>query len=369
MRTLRVVAMHLIAASAAGGQAAPVLELRSPATAADEFSRVVSVRELADGRLLVSDRRDNRIALVAFDGKPATPLGRVGSGPGEYRAAGALVALPGDSTALIDSRNGRWLLFAGGAIAGTVSRNGQIETIPVGVSATHEFRYGAPDNGLGATDSLVLLRTRRRDWKTDTIARVAAQTARQSAPKRDGSITTVRIAISPWTVGDQAILFDDGWLAIARAAPYAVDWIPPGGKLQRGKPFRASDPPFTDADKRAFMTQVAAATGKAAPIDSRTDWPDVVTAFTSDSHLLGAPAPALLAGPGGHLMVRRQPTATAPEQRYDVIDRSSTVVAQVVLGRNEAMIAAGKAHLYVVATDDDGIQRIRRYDWPLRGGR
>jgi hypothetical protein len=363
--------LALFASASAFAQAAPALELRPPVTAMEEFTRVVSVRELADGRLLVSDRRDNRVAVLSFDGAPASPLGRTGAGPGEYRAAGALIAMPGDSTALADANNGRYLLFGGPTIGGTIAMNGgaaKLPAIPVGISATHVYGYSYPEAGMGATaaDTLALVRISRRNGATDTLARLAAQTVSRSAPKTDpDKVTVVHISISTWSAGDQALLFDDGWIAIARVAPYTVDWLSPDGQLHRGKPIRATNPPFDETEKRFFAERQAKETGRPPlPISSRSDWPEVVTPFTSASPLLGAPAPALFAGKGGRLIVRRQLSATDPQQRYDVVDRSGALVAQFVLGRREALIGAGKSHVYTVATDDDGIQRIRRYAWP-----
>jgi hypothetical protein len=365
---IKAIAVGFLFASLTRAQPPLVVLLTNPVTASEEFSRVGSSRELADGRLLVTDQRDNRIALVSFDGTPAQTLSRVGSGPGEYRRTGPLVAMPGDSTALVDGPNGRLLLFSGGKVAGTIVLADQatrLSEIPVGISAAHFYAYSFPVDRRGAADTLALVRVSRRNRAIDTIARMAAQTARLSAPKRNGSITTVHITVSPWSAGDQAVLFEDAWLAVARVAPYAVDWITPNGKLQRGKPIRAEDPPFSDAEKRAFLARLSEGTGRpAASIDSRSDWPEVVTAFTSDSRIIGAPAPALLTSPRGQLLIRRQPTAAEPPQRYDIVDRSGRVVGQVVLGRGETLIGAGRAHLYSVVTDDDGIQRVRRYDWP-----
>jgi hypothetical protein len=240
------------------------------------------------------------------------------------------------------------------------------------VSPTHFYGYRYPMSGMGATahDTVALVRIPRRAGRTDTIALLAGQTAHQAAPKVQGRVTTIRIAVSSWSAGDQALLFDDGWLAIARVTPYRIDWISPDGRMHAGKALRAADPPFTDDDKRVFMDRVARETGKpAAPIDARSDWPDVVTAFTSLSPILEDPSPALFAAPGGKLLVRRQLTALAPRQQYDVIDRSGTLFARIELGDNEAVVGTGKSHVYTAVTDGDGIQKVRRYAWPFAGGR
>jgi hypothetical protein len=354
-------------------QTAAVVTLKSPDVASQEFTRVVSSRELADGRLLVAEGREKRVMVVAFDGSAAVQLGRVGSGPGEYRTVGRLVSMPGDSTLLADFSNGRWLLFSGATIGGAITAAEQhLPATPVGVSSTHLYGYRYPVNGMGASghDTVALVRIPRRSSRTDTVALLAGQTVHRAAPKVQARVTTIRISVSSWSAGDQALLFDDGWLAIARVTPYRVDWISPDGRLRAGKALRAVDPPFTDDEKRAFMDRVARETGRPVePIDSRSDWPDVVTAFTSMSPIIGDPSPALFAAPGGKLLVRRQVTAQAPRRQYDVIDRSGSLLARLELGENETLVGAGKAHLYTVVTDDDGIQKVRRYAFPFPDGR
>src|SRR4051812_25805033 len=75
-----------------GAQSAPVLQLGKPdATAAAEFTRVVSANELAPGRLLVADEREHKLTLVDFNSGATRSVGRVGAGPGEFRALGEIV--------------------------------------------------------------------------------------------------------------------------------------------------------------------------------------------------------------------------------------------------------------------------------------
>src|SRR4051812_16823067 len=73
----------------------------------DKFTRIVAMRELADGRVIVADRREVLIAAVSFDGAYSRSIGSVGSGAGQYRAAGPLLPMDGDSTALIDGTAGQ----------------------------------------------------------------------------------------------------------------------------------------------------------------------------------------------------------------------------------------------------------------------
>lgn len=102
-------------ASPAAAQPVRVGALRGPADELDEaFTRITSVRELSDGRLLVAGAgEDMRLAIVDWRSGAVRTLGREGAGPGEYRSIGRVVPLGGDSTLLEDRRTGRWLLLAG----------------------------------------------------------------------------------------------------------------------------------------------------------------------------------------------------------------------------------------------------------------
>src|SRR3954451_12186009 len=63
------------------------------------FTRIESVRELRDRRVLIVDQGERSVELVDFRTPDATTkVGRLGSGPGEYGFPGRLVALPGDTS-------------------------------------------------------------------------------------------------------------------------------------------------------------------------------------------------------------------------------------------------------------------------------
>jgi len=72
----------------------------------------------------------------------------------------------------------------------------------------------------------------------------------------------------------------------------------------------------------------------------------------------------LFAAPDGKLLIARTPTAAAPQHQYDVVDRNGHLVAILSMKSSEALIGFGAQSVYVLETDDMGIQRIRRHSWP-----
>jgi hypothetical protein len=63
----------------------PLRTLAKPdAEYAEPFTQINGVRELKDGRVIVSDVREKTVQLVDLKAGSAQKIGREGSGPGEY---------------------------------------------------------------------------------------------------------------------------------------------------------------------------------------------------------------------------------------------------------------------------------------------
>ena len=80
-----------------------------------DFSRVLSVVELEDGRVLVTDQIENSISVVDLQSGEVRTEGSTGEGPGEYGRVGHLYPLGGDSTLFVGEPP-RPLLLAGDRI-------------------------------------------------------------------------------------------------------------------------------------------------------------------------------------------------------------------------------------------------------------
>ena len=86
-----------------------------------------------------------------------------------------------------------------------------------------------------------------------------------------------------------------------------------------------------------------------------TSWPEVLPPVDAPT--------VLLATSDGLLLIRRLASASQPETRYDVVDRTGVRRAQLVLRPNEHILGFGATSVYVVETDDDGIQHLRRHPY------
>ena len=86
-----------------------------------------------------------------------------------------------------------------------------------------------------------------------------------------------------------------------------------------------------------------------------TDWPEFLPPFDSPT--------SLFATADGWLVIKRLSSSSEPETRYDLVDKSGVRRSQLILPRNEHILGFGAASVYVIETDDDGIQRLRRHPY------
>lgn len=344
----------------------PAARTLSPANAklSEDFSRIVGVRELKDGRVLVSDAGDKRVLVADFGKNSVAQVGREGRGPGEYTMASRLFPLGGDSTLMIDAANGRWLMFQAVQVAGilppdhpavTHTRGGFVGTdARGGILATNT--PGLEGGMFQATraDSSRLFRLTLTSTVTDTIARLLmAPVTIRSTRDKDGKLGSVNIITPPWSAGESALLFPDGWIVVARLDPYRVDWRAPDGRWTLGKPLPFTVQPVTNLEKDGYITRRSSQTGKQVSVPDDA-WPATIPPFLS-LPLFGAP--------GGGVLIYRTPTALHPGNRYDVIDRTGRLTGWLELPASDRIAGFGAKSVYVIVTDDDGLQHLQRHPW------
>jgi hypothetical protein len=352
----------------AQSQASPVSLLPAPtAVLRAEFTAVSAVRELSDGRVLVVDERDRRLVVVDWRAGTTRTVGREGRGAGEYTDPRALLPLLADSTLLPDPRNGRWLLLVGDSIVGQVTGDSPALRViggsPRGADGRGYVVTSVPRlvGGTPRLDSLVLIRASRASAKVDTLATVLARPVTFTARGPIDPTKPTPILVNPLSAGEQIAVFADGWIAIARCAPYRVDWIDPNGRRVVGAPLPYERVVVDDREKRAVLDAEARLTGRPPrDADAVGDWPATVPPF------IGSP---LLAAPDGTLWIRRTQTAANPQVRYDVVDRRGAIVRVVTASPSERIVGFGRGTIITTQTDSDGIEFLRRHPMASPGAR
>lgn len=381
-----VVSMCCLCAWSGIALAQPLVKLGAPErTYAHEFTEIAGVREQSDGVLIVVDKRDLKIWRVT--GPTATPvsLGRQGMGPGEYQAPFKIVALPGDSTAILDAfGDGRIHLvtraglskeaLAVGALKGReLAPLGELQSDAAGnlYDRTHTTRV---ENGKRlVSDSLGVRRVLKATRRVDTVGRYWGKIRSPlfkpiSATDRDVTNAMVRANNEPlpFFTHDAWAVSQSGRLAFVSADPYQVRFRDPSGQELAGAPIRFAAVPVDDALKaewraaegRPSLTMTYSGDGKTS-IGFRTRkvvepprWPDVLPAFPPDAFIRF--------DPDGRLWVQRS-VAAGKAPRFDVIDDKGVVVRQVELPKRSRLVGFGAKTLYLAHLDDDDIERLERY--------
>lgn len=356
-----------------GAQADPTPRLirLKPANAqlTEEFTSISFVRELSDGRVLIADKREKRLVIADLRKGAVESLLRTGSGPGEFRSISGLIALAGDSTLVVDEGNRRWLLLSGTRVTMTLpsdqpatvaARGGEAGGDRLGHLLSQLNAGRVVGDPLGRLDSPYVALVDRRTGKADTVGRIRAAHRIQVDVTRapDGSIASAKYKFPPYTAFEQLTIFPDGWIAIARLEPYRVEWRSPNGQWIHGAVVPVPPVKVDEQEKRAYLAETWPS--QSAPPDPQTiaNWPATVPAFFESRGSI------VLAASDGKLLVNRSPTSRTPETSYDVFDRRGERVGQLVLPRNERIVGFGAKAAFVVVTDSDGIQRLRRHPWP-----
>lgn len=378
--------LAIVAALPSLGQAQAGRQLRLPPANADlseEFTSIGSVRELSDGRVLITDPRDGRVVLVDLKTAAVQQVGRKGQGPNEYGMAGALIPLTADSSLMVDAFSRRWLLFAGASIVTTLPPDTPI------IKAVRAFARGADGRGnvwttaspqefvqatakpgtitFGPADSDYVVRGNRGTGKLDTVTRVRVAVSRRTVmANAEGKFSGVSTSRAPLAAGEEAALFADGWFAVARLDPYRVDWIGPDGRVSRGHAIPVTPIKVSAAEKEAYFARQAAARASGPGMPTlpeamrremealRDQFPEVFPPF-----MFG-----LIAGGDGNLWLRHPVSMNFLDYRYDVVDRRGQLNGVVSLGKGERIVTVSKTAVYVAWKDEDDIERLRRHPLP-----
>lgn len=345
-----------------------------------DFTQIRGLRELADGRLLLTDRLEPAIYVVELGAGTVTRIGREGEGPYEYRLPGTLLKLPGDSTLVTDDGNLR-LMVIGPDLKVHRSFSNALQGLgfglyPRAVDTRGRMYFQVPFWAHGPDvppgDTVEVERIDLRTGAIDTLGRVKGVTM----PPGQVRYGLPYVPFSP----------EDGWQATAdgrvvfvRSADYHIEWRGPDGKVARGAPIPFTTLPVTQEDKitytRTFMEN-SSMSGRAGKNGGSTGMGAVPSEMLTPKSIAEIARKNLFAtkkppftdaapklGPDGTLWVERSTPAGAP-RTFDVFDATGRVVQSVVLPANHRLLAVGVGGIYLVATMDDGIERLERYARP-----
>jgi hypothetical protein len=373
----------------------PIVLSKPEAEFGEPFSVITGVRELRDGRVIVADGREKRVHLIDFKAG-STRIGREGAGPGEIGQPMAIVALPGDSSAIWDGTNVRYILIhpdgksgrdfrldpSGG---GSAMMGLSVRPVPRGTDARGNIYFqGSPfridaAKGLVPSDTSAVIRYDRAALRLDTIAhiRLAKGTGAVRA-QPDGSTQITMGGANPLEPRDEWAVLPDGKVVIVRGADYHLEFVTPGGSRTSGPAIPFERISVTDAvkamveEQRERQRRLAIGSGggrggapagstapSAPPLRPLENWPEVMPAFQANAVIarpLGASAQIWV------MRVQRPGPADFPQ--YDVFDTTGKIVARVTLPKLGRLIGFGAGTAYVIRTDEDDLQYLQRFRIP-----
>ena len=383
MRAASRVALTLLALLAVSGglkAQVPVERLSEPeATFPEAFSLIQTVRELPDGRVMIADPLGQALVIADIETGTADTLGGVGPGPGEYRQPDAVFGLPGDSTLLVDLGNARLTVVAPDGsftrtipiVQGEPGTGALLIMLPRGTDSEGNI-YFQPMGGRATAqlpDSAPVVRYDPGAGTMDTLAMVKLQSMSRATSGGPGN-QNVMIRPRPLTPQDAWSVAWDGRVAIARSGDYHVEWVQPDGRVVRGAPVPYEPVKVRRADKEEWVESLANGIrigisiengdrrmsmgrggGADGPDIDGFDWPDTKPPFASNG---------VLVTPEGDTWVERHVPA-GEEKLYDVFGADASLKGQVRLPAGRDVVGFGRGRVYVVRTDDLGLQWLEAY--------
>lgn len=360
--------------SAAGASAQKPILLESPdARSAEPFSLLRDARELPDGRLLVTDWIEQRVAVVDLERGTVEDRGRIGAGPGEFRLPAGLLAFRGDSSLLVDLGNGRLtVLDENGRLGRSFQPRDAAARAPRAADAEGRLYFTIPpwlaDRPLpGDTVELVAWDPATQERRTLVRVHGSRRPSSDFAPIPRVPFV-VFAAQDTWTAGPE------GRIAIVREDGYRVEWLS-GGRTVAGPSYGGAAQPVRPADRTAFVRSFL----ESSPVSGRGE--DGGLGLNPASSLsresieqmvegseFAETLPVFRAGDvridsAGRLWVGLH-SRDGEARRYDVFDSNGVRTTTVALRAGRHLLAVGRAHVYVVRTEDDGLQTIERYAMP-----
>lgn len=354
--------------------AQPVRLDRPAATHPEVFSFVRGVRELRDGRVLVADWIEQRVAILDIARGSATDVVTEGGGPDEVRLPSGLVPFRGDSTLLVDQGNTRLLVLGpDGRAARTIVADAPGRMGTRGITNDGAFLYAIPSWAAGPAalpdDSVRIVRW---DPGTDRSTPVAVVQGTRWRKDRSPAMTP-RLPMVAFASQDAWTVSSAGEVVIVRANPYRVEVIGADGRRRTGPSYSAVPRAVTAADKLRFVREFAASSPMSgrgpgggmgrAPMPSARELAQQVETAEWATHHPPFDASGVFAAPGGRTWVAH-PAFPGEPVRYDVFDADGRRLRQVELGARRRVVHVGARGVYVVAETEDGEQTIERYASP-----
>jgi hypothetical protein len=305
----------------------------------DDYSMRVQARPLSDGRVLVADPLTHQVVMLSPKGEWQSRIAGRGNGALDVEEPTTLIALPADSTLVVDRGHKRMLLVGPDARAHATMRfppdladGGGIAGTP---AADHIGRliYRPRPFGTAEHPDVPLLRWDRRISRGDTVARVRAE----EIVTTGDPLRYIRTDVVLFSPRDAWGVVPDGGVVVIRAIDYHLDWIAPDGRIRSTKPIPFERVPVSAVERAAQSGFTFASTKP--PFDAER------AVVATDSQIF----------------VRRHASDRDSIAPYDVLNGDGRVVARAPLPLRRWILAVTSDKVYIARSDDVGSVRIEAF--------
>jgi hypothetical protein len=351
----------------------------------EPFSRVVGIRALSDGRVLIADGVEKYVSFISFDSGTLETIGREGEGPGEYSQPSGLYPFPDNGTLLADIGNMRltridraghlsdsWPMMRQDAGAPTFIRPGGTDSKGRVYFSSAGLVMRGPGAPAAPSDSIPLMRFDPAAQSFDTVATLyqdmTPSGGRGGTMKvaGGGSFTVAGTFPRPYAPRDGWAVTPEGRVAVVRSVGYRLDWYDPTGKQTVG-PTTPYDPvQVTTAEKNAWADRMAQASmsfrmaGRGSqtmrmqrPDPAEVEFPEFMPPFDAEG--------VLVTPDGGEVWVRLNQPSSERRPLFDVFDARGAKIKRVRFPAGREVVGFGLDVVYVVSIDEDDLQWLERY--------
>jgi len=363
---------------------ASALELTG--TFPEAFGLVTNVRELDDRTLLVADPLSKVLLRIDMESGTADTIGSEGPGPDEYRQPDAIFALEGGGSFLVDLGNARFTVLDENHVfgqtyplaSGNPEQGGNFEMkLPEGVDLTGRVYYRGRLMNMGG-DPPTTAPIRRWNPATDVTDELAEVALPATSVERSGGSNNQSVHISPiplapqdeWGVGA------DGRIAIARHAPFHLEWVDLDGTVTTG-PEVSYDPVAINNPEKLEWQARRSESGGGLSVSVQNNNGAIRTTFSRGGPSQGdrpriadmnwpevkPPFESVIVASDGTAWVRRSREAgEAP--LYDIFDAEGRRTGSIELEGGRRVISFTEGSVYVVSVDEFDLQHLERYRLP-----
>ena len=201
-------------------------------------------------------------------------------------------------------------------------------------------------------DSADVFLIARVSGRVEPIDRIRIAATRIGGSKdREGRTVETSDAIGVIRYSENAVLFNDGWVAVVRLEPARIDWRRPDGQWLAVTSLNLPSVRLDARQKAWYLRENPTSAERSA---ESLVWPATMPLLRG-----GAFATA-----DGTVIAERSQDADANYPRYVLIDRHGRAEGEIRLRTGQRILGVSSKWILLLSTDDDGLQHLALHPWP-----